>query len=89
MLSPIRLQKHLKGVANHRRIDILLLLDASPGLSLLNIAQHLKFNFKTAADHIQRLVTAGLVSKGRNSGSVPHRLTKRGQIVLGFLKTLE
>ncbi len=88
MLSPTRLQQHMKGVANHRRISILVLLEQSPGLSLLDIAERLKWNFKTTADHTRRLATAGLVSKGRHTGSVPHKLTKRGQIVLKFLRTL-
>lgn len=79
----------MKGIANHRRISILLLLERSPGLSLLNIAERLKWNLKTTADHVRRLTLAGLVSKGRHRGSVPHKLTKRGQIVLKFLRTLE
>lgn len=79
----------MKGVANHRRISILLLLERNPGLSLLDIAELLKWNFKTTADHVRRLATAGLVSKGRHTGSVPHKLTKRGQVVLKFLRTLE
>ena len=89
MLSAKRLQRHMKGVANHRRISILLLLERNPGLSLLDIAERLKWNFKTTADHLQRLTTAGLIIKGRHTGSVPHKLTKRGQTVLEFLRTLE
>lgn len=89
MLSPGRLQRHMKGVANHRRISILLLLEQSPGLSLLDIAERLKWNFKTTADHLRRLSAAGLISKGRHTGSVPHKLTRRGQTVLNFLKNLE
>ncbi|MBI2591955.1 winged helix-turn-helix domain-containing protein [Candidatus Saccharibacteria bacterium] len=79
----------MKGVANHRRISILLLLQQNPGLSLLETAGRLRWNFKTTAEHIRRLVSAGLISEGRHSGSVPHRLTKRGQVVLRFLKNLE
>ncbi len=79
----------MKGVANHRRISILLLLEGNPGLSLLDIAEHLKWNFKTTADHLRRLTSAGLIIKGRHTGSVPHKLTKRGQTVLKFLRTLD
>ncbi len=79
----------MKGVANHRRISIMLLLEKNPGLSLLNIAERQEWNFKTTADHVRRLVTAGLVSQGRHTGSIPNKLTKRGQTVLNFLRKLE
>ncbi|MBI2588866.1 winged helix-turn-helix domain-containing protein [Candidatus Saccharibacteria bacterium] len=89
MLSPKRLQRHMKGAANYRRISILILLEQNPDLSLVEIAERLKWNLKTTADHIRRLSMAGLVSRGRHTGSVPHKLTKRGQTVLKFLRTLE
>lgn len=89
MLSPRKLEKHLKGAASHRRINILLLLEKRPGLSLLQIAEALKTNFKTTSDHLRRLTTAGLVTKGRHTAVVPHRLTARGHTILKFLRTLE
>lgn len=89
MLSPKRLERHIKGVSNHRRIIILNLLDQMPGLSLMEISVRLKWNGKTTAEHVRRLAIAGLITKGRHSGIVPHKLTRRGQNVLKFLKTLE
>ena len=83
------MERAAKGVANRRRINIMLLLETRPGLPLQEIAEHLKYNPQTCDEHVRRLVTAGLVNKGRHSGIVPHRLTKRGQIVLKFLKNLE
>jgi len=41
------------------------------------------------ADHIRRLTIAGLLMKKSSGASIRHRLTKRGEAVLKFLRTLE
>ena len=89
MLSLRRLERHMKGAASRRRIAILLLLETKPGLSLLEIAEQLKWNIKTTAEHVRRLALAGLISKGHHTSFVPHKLTPRGRQVLQFLRKLE
>lgn len=89
MLRPNQLERHVKGFANRRRIQIMLLLDQTPDLSLVEIAEKLKANFKTIAEHTHRLQTAGLIKKGIKSNIVAHRLTERGRTILDFLKKLE
>jgi predicted transcriptional regulator len=84
-----RLQKIVRGFSNHRRIEIMDRLDAEPGLSLVEIAGKLSINFKTASEHVRRLALAGLVEKRNRGASVLHTLTKRGAIILKFLRTLE
>ncbi len=79
----------LKGVANHRRIEILLLLARKPDLSLTEIAAELKINFKTAHEHVRRLALAGLIIKRNQGAAVRHTLSTRGDIILKFLRTLE
>ena len=66
-----------------------MLIKNEPGLSLIEIAEKLNINFKTAGEHTRRLVIAGLVMKRSDSRSVRHALTNLGNDVLKFLRTLE
>lgn len=84
-----RLERVVRGFANHRRIEIMELVDARPELSVFEISDELKINFKTASDHIRRLAIAGLIMKRNDGASVRHALTKNGSIILKFLRTLE
>ena len=83
------IERIVRGFANHRRIQVMYLLNEQPELSVLEIAQKLKVNFKTIADHIQRLAVAGLVMKRNEGSTVRHVLTKRGMHILKFCRTLE
>ena len=84
-----QLERIVRGFSNHRRIEILKLLEKYPELSVVEISEKLDVNFKTIAEHIRRLTIAGLVMKRSVGASVSHRLTKRGKEVLNFLRTLE
>ncbi|TSC57960.1 MAG: Uncharacterized protein Greene041679_202 [Parcubacteria group bacterium Greene0416_79] len=83
------LERMVKGFANHRRIEMLLLLQKTPELSVDEIANLLKINFKTASEHLRRLAIAGLVLKRNEGNSVRHKLTDRAQTILKFLRILE
>ena len=83
------MERIVKGAANHRRIQILDLLQKKPELSVDEIATTLKINFKTASDHVRRLAIAGLVIKRYEGNFVRHKLTSRGQSILKFLRILE
>ncbi|MHC5022286.1 MAG: ArsR/SmtB family transcription factor [Planctomycetota bacterium] len=87
--SERRLERIAKGFANHRRIEILALLQARSDLAVHEIATRLRINLKTASEHIRRMNLAGLVHKRNYGRSVRHVLTKRGEHVLTFLRTLE
>lgn len=89
MLSTTQLERRVKGFSNHRRIQIMILLDSQPGLSLLDIAEETKTNFKTIAEHTRRLRLAGMITKKYKGNMVAHKLSPRGQTVLKFLRTLE
>jgi len=84
-----QLERIVKGFANHRRIEILQLLQKEPELSLVEIAETLKINFKTASEHTRRLALAGLVMKRNEGSAVRHALTRLGTTILKFLRTLE
>ncbi len=87
--SYYQLERIVKGVANHRRIEILELLKETPELSLADISEALKINFRTASDHIKKMATAGFVLKRSDGSSVRHKITTRGAAILKFLRTLE
>ncbi len=50
-----QLERHFKGVANHHRIDILLLVSENPNITVDGIAERLNKNFKTISEHTRRL----------------------------------
>ncbi len=89
MKKPKELEKIIKGISNHRRLQILVLLNENPELALFEIASHLHANFKTVAEHTRRLVIAGLVWKRNVGQSVRHVLSPMGKVILMFLRTLE
>lgn len=83
------LERVMKGVANHRRIQILELLENSPELSVIEISEKLQVNIKTISEHIRRMLIAGLLIKRSDGVYIRHKLTQRGLNVLKFLRMLE
>ncbi|BCX15641.1 MAG: hypothetical protein KatS3mg097_533 [Candidatus Parcubacteria bacterium] len=84
-----QLERYFKGVANHRRIEILYLIAEQEGITLDGIAGILNCNFKTASEHTRRLVQAGLVKKEYQGRWVVHFLTPYGKRFLEFIKTFQ
>jgi DNA-binding transcriptional ArsR family regulator len=83
------LEKILKGTASHRRIQIIDLLDKQPELSVLDIAELVSIDFRTASEHLRKLAIANIVMKRNEGATVRHALTKRGKDILKFCRTLE
>ena len=79
----------LKGVASHRRVQIVDLLDRQTELSVFDIAEYVSIDFRTVSEHLRKLTMAGIVMKRSEGASVRHALTKRGKDVLKFCRTLE
>jgi predicted transcriptional regulator len=84
-----RLEQIVRGFSNHRRIEMLNLLDAKGEMDLTHVAQELRINFKTCFEHARRLAVAGLVFKRPKGQSVLHIVSPRGKRILVFLRTLE
>lgn len=84
-----RLQRIVKGFANHRRIQILEHLFKNNGISLNELSGGIKVNLKTVSEHTRKMVSAGLISKHYKGAEVQHLLTTRGKRVLKFLQNLE
>ena len=85
----VALERIVKGFANHRRIQILELLEKNPHLAVMEIANMLKVNYKTIAQHIQKMAIAGLIYKTTRSNEVEQALTARGLSILHFLRNIE
>ncbi|KKW06097.1 MAG: hypothetical protein UY41_C0034G0001, partial [Candidatus Moranbacteria bacterium GW2011_GWE1_49_15] len=85
--SAKQMERHLKGVANHRRIEILFLIAEKKGISVDSVSAILKCNLKTISAHILRLEQAGLVRKRNMGRLVVHELSPYGQAIQKFLKT--
>ena len=82
------LEKIARGFSNHRRIEILDALEKQPGLSVWAIAECTNTNYKTTSHHVRRLVEAGLLDESYQGQHNVHILSKRGNYVLMFLRSL-
>ena len=82
-----QIARHIKGIANHRRIEILFLVADNKNITLDNIADRLRCNIKTISEHTRRLVQAGLINKKYKGRSVEHSLSPYGQTFYQFITT--
>lgn len=84
--GPKKLERHFKGVANHTRIRILMLVSKRPGLTLAGIADGLNGNIKTVSEHTRRLALAGLIEKIYEGRDVRHKPSRYGKIFMRFIE---
>jgi len=84
-----QLERHFKGIANHHRIEILILIKNQSGISVEEIANELDSNIKTISEHTRRLVQAGLVNKQHKSRNVTHTLSPYGKTIVRFVETFQ
>ncbi|MEK7567303.1 MAG: winged helix-turn-helix domain-containing protein [Patescibacteria group bacterium] len=78
-----------KGLASHRRLYIVEMLFKKPEMSVEEIAKVAKISHKNASGHINKLTSSGLIMKRHDGNFVRHKLTKRGETILKFLRILE
>ena len=86
MKTPKQLERYFKGAANHRRLEILSLIDKRSGITLEKICEMLHCNVKTISEHTRRLVQAGLLNKKYQGRTVEHSLSPYGRRFTDFLK---
>lgn len=84
-----QLERHLKGVANHHRIAILLLIAKHKGITLEGIFKALSANQKTISEHTRRLYAAGLINKKYRGVYVEHTLSPYGKIFVKFISAFK
>ena len=83
------MERHLKGIANHYRIEILLLVGEKEGITLDAIIETLDANEKTIGEHTRRLFQAGLLNKNYRGKFVEHSLSPYGKTFVNFLKLFQ
>lgn len=84
-----QMERHLKGVANHYRIAVLLLIAGQDGITLEGIVETLRANEKTIGEHTRRLYQAGLINKKYRGKFVEHSLSPYGRMFVRFLKAFQ
>ncbi|KKW47742.1 MAG: hypothetical protein UY99_C0024G0009 [Parcubacteria group bacterium GW2011_GWA1_59_11] len=84
-----QMERHLKGMANHYRIEILLVIAANEGITLENIIDITGANPKTIGEHARRLCVAGLVNKKYRGRFVEHALSPYGKTFVQFLRSFQ
>ncbi len=83
------MERHLKGIANHYRIAILLLISSRNNITLEGIIESIGANEKTIGEHARRLYNAGLVNKKYRGKFVEHTLSPYGKKFVSFLKSFQ
>ena len=83
------MERHLKGMANHYRIEILFLIAARGTITLEGIIEAIKANGKTLGEHTRRLYLAGLVNKKHRGRFVENSLSPYGKAFVNFLKSFQ
>ena len=84
-----QMERHLKGVSNHYRIEILFLVAASEGITLEDIVETIGANEKTLGEHTRRLYLAGLINKKYRGKFVEHSLSPYGKTFVSFLRSFQ
>ena len=84
-----QMERHLKGIANHYRIEILLLIAECNGITLDGIIETIGANEKTLGEHTRRLSVSGLVNKKYHGKFVEHSLSPYGKTFVSFLRSFQ
>lgn len=84
--SSKQLERHLRGVSNHYRIDILFAIRDNEGITLDGLVAAVNANQKTLSEHTVRLASAGLINKNYHGRMVEHRLSPYGKVMVNFLQ---
>ena len=87
MKTARQMERHLKGLSNHYRIEILLAIAGNEGITLDSIVEILDANPKTIGEHTRRLLVAGLIHKNYRGKYVEHRLSPYGKTFVRFLES--
>lgn len=85
--SAKQMERHLKGMANHHRIEILFYVASNSKATLDSIYKALDANKKTIGEHTRRLHLAGLINKRYRSKFVEHTLSPYGKTFVRFLQS--
>ncbi|OGI76371.1 hypothetical protein A3C57_01165 [Candidatus Nomurabacteria bacterium RIFCSPHIGHO2_02_FULL_33_12] len=89
MKTAKQMERHFKGLANHWRISILILVGKKSGITLDQITNELNANFKTISEHTRKLAQSGLLNKKYQGRNVVHSLSPYGEKLVEFIKSFK
>lgn len=81
-----QMERHLKGIANHYRIELLFYIANNNKATLDDMVNAIKANQKTLSEHTRRLYIAGLINKKYRGKFVEHSLSPYGKTFVKFLE---
>ena len=84
-----RLERFCNSVSSRKRLEILNILSEKSNLSLGDIAQKINTEKQNASLHTYKLLHQGLIAKRKHKTKVEHAITKRGELVLSFIKEID
>ena len=84
-----QMERHLKGMANHYRSEILFIVAEREGITLEDIVEAIGANEKTIGEHTRRLYQAGPINKKYRGKFVEHVLSPYGKTFVRFLKSFQ
>ncbi|HEX9679133.1 MAG TPA: ArsR family transcriptional regulator [Candidatus Saccharimonadales bacterium] len=85
----IKVEDIAKGVANAKRVAVLLALARKSPLYIDEIQDNVPMHYKTLNMHLQRLHRSGLIAKEFKGPTIQIYITKRGKQILTFLRNLD
>jgi DNA-binding MarR family transcriptional regulator len=83
-----KIEKVTKGAGHRRRIAVLFLLYREPRLSLSEISDKIRTDYKNTSQHLQKMAQAGLVKKENEGNIMRHTLTPLGKKTLKAIRNL-
>ncbi len=85
MKSSKQLEKHFKGISNHKRIDTIFFIFQNPGCTLDQICESQNGNYKTFSTHVGKLLLAGLLEKRNKGTTIEYYLSSYGKTFYNFI----
>lgn len=89
MMTFRQLERVVRGFFNHRRIQMLTVLAATPELNVVTLGRLCGVDIRTVSEHTHKLVRGGLVRKRAKGWRVLHTVSPRGFDVLRFLRSVQ
>ena len=80
------LERIIKGVSHHRRMEILFSLFEKPNLTLTALSEKVDSDIRNTSQHVFKMVGAGLVRKRVYGYTTEHSLTSLGKKVASTLR---
>ncbi len=82
-----KFEKIFKGVGNHWRVRILLIINDKDKINLEEIVKNVKGNYQTISEHVRTLEKNGLIYKKYKGKHIQHSISPYGNKIIKFIKS--